>query len=103
MSDLIERPSFFEGQILGAADLQAAVEHAAGQMARHERYLHLWGIATGLTLEATDRTTAAPALAPYVDVTIKSGVAIDGTGREIVLADDMPLSEATFEDANRSE
>ena len=97
---VIERPVFFEGQILGAADLQAAVEHAAGQMARHERYLHLWGIATGLTLEATDRTTAAPAVVPYVDVTIKSGVAIDGTGREIVLAEDTPLSEATFEDAN---
>jgi hypothetical protein len=94
----IERPVFFEGQILGAADLQAAVDHAAGQMARHERYLHLWGIATGLTLEATGVTTASGV--SYVDVMIKSGVAIDGTGREIVLAGDMPLSEATFQDAN---
>ena len=57
---VIERPFFFEGQILGAADLQAAVDHAAGQMARHERYLHLWGIATGLTLEK--RTAARPVL-----------------------------------------
>jgi hypothetical protein len=97
---VIERPIFFEGQILGAADLQAAVEHAAGQMARHERYLHLWGIATGLTLEATGVTTAAPASVPYVDVIIKSGVAIDGTGREIVLAANTPLSEAAFDDAN---
>ena len=95
---IIERPVFFEGQILGAADLQAAVDHAAGQLARHERYLHLWGIATGLTLEATGVTTAAGK--SYVDVIIKSGVAIDGTGREIVLADDTPLSEATFQDAN---
>jgi hypothetical protein len=95
---VIERPVFFEGQILGAADLQAAVEHAAGQMARHERYLHLWGIATGLTLEATAVTTASGV--SYVDVIIKSGVAIDGTGREIVLAEDKPLSEATFQDAN---
>jgi hypothetical protein len=95
---VIERPVFFEGQILGAADLQAAVDHAAGQMARHERYLHLWGIATGLTLEAKGVTTAAGVA--YVDVVIKSGVAIDGTGREIVLAEDTPLSEAMFDQAN---
>lgn len=100
MSDLIERPSFYEGQILGAADLQAAVDHAAGQMARHERYLHLWGIASGLALAKQDRSTAGPPPVPYVEVTIKAGVAIDGTGREVVVADDMPLSEADFDQAN---
>jgi hypothetical protein len=100
MSDVIERPSFYEGQILGAADLQAAVDHAAGQIARHERYLHLWGIASGLTLDKQDRSTAAPQSAPYVEVTIKSGVAIDGTGREVVVPADTPLSEAEFDQGN---
>jgi hypothetical protein len=100
MSDLIERPSFYEGQILGAADLQAAVDHAAGQMARHERYLHLWGIASGLALAKQDRSTAGTPPVPYVEVTIQAGVAIDGTGREVVVADDTPLSEADFDQAN---
>ncbi|HEV7408805.1 MAG TPA: hypothetical protein VGO01_09995 [Bradyrhizobium sp.] len=100
MSDVIERPSFYEGQILSAADLQAAVDHAAGQMARHERYLHLWGIASGLTLDKQDRSTAGPPPQPYVEVTIKSGVAIDGTGREVVVPADTPLSEAAFDEGN---
>jgi hypothetical protein len=100
MGDVIERPSFYEGQILGANDLQAAVDHAAGQMARHERYLHLWGIASGLTLEEQNRSTAAPQSTPYVEVTIKAGVAIDGTGREIVVPEDTPLSEAEFDQEN---
>ena len=50
MSDQIARPVFYEGQILGAVDLQAAVEYSRGQEARHERYLHTWGIASGLEL-----------------------------------------------------
>src|SRR5437868_2619651 len=100
MSDVIERASFFEGQILGAADLQATVDHAVGQMARHERYLHLWGIASGLTLDKQDRSTAGTPPAPYVEVTIKSGIAIDGTGREVVVAQDTPLGEAEFDQEN---
>jgi len=100
VSDLIERPIFYEGQILGAADLQAAVDHAAGQMARHERYLHLWGIASGLTLDKQDRSTAGPPPMPYVEVTITAGLAIDGTGREVVVPQDTPLSEAEFDQEN---
>ena len=45
-----ERPAFFEGQILAAADLTSAVDYGRGQAARHERYLHDWGIAEGLEL-----------------------------------------------------
>jgi hypothetical protein len=100
MNDVIERPTFYEGQILGAADLQAGVDHAAGQMARHERYLHLWGIASGLTLDKQDRGTAGPPPVPYVEVTLKAGVAIDGTGREVVVPEDTPLSEAGFDQSN---
>ena len=48
MAAIIERPTFYEGQILAGADLNAAVDHARGQLARHERYLHLWGVAEGL-------------------------------------------------------
>jgi hypothetical protein len=100
MADPISRPVFYEGQILAAADLQAGVDHAAGQQARHERYLHLWGIAAGLPLNKVPRTTAAPASVPYVEVMVKAGVAIDGHGREIVVPNDTSLSENDFDQSN---
>ena len=43
----IQRPSFFEGQILGAEDLARSVDYAREQDARHDRYLHSWGLAEG--------------------------------------------------------
>ena len=56
-----ERPAFFEGQILAAADLTSAVDYGRAQVARHERYLHSWGIAEGLELTTTPRPIPPPA------------------------------------------
>lgn len=100
MGDSISRPSFFEGQILAAADLQSGIDHATGQLARHERYLHSWGIASGLGLEKAPRSTAAPGSVPYVEVTVKAGIAIDGSGREIAVPADFGLSTNDFEQSN---
>lgn len=94
MSRVIERPLFFENQILGAADLTATVEHSRGQQARHQRYLHLWGIANGLELSAEDDEENGQ---KFKRITLSAGVAIDGTGREIVVPQSEPLSENTFE------
>ena len=90
-----ERPAFFDGQILAAADLTSAVDYGRGQAARHERYLHDWGIAEGLEL-----TTAPDSSGQYVDVTLQPGVAIDGDGREIVVPASVLLSTAEFFIAN---
>lgn len=98
MADRIELPIYYEDQILGAADLNAAVDLSTGQMARHERYLHTWGIAHGLQLQAASKQT--PNNDTYVDVTCTAGVAIDGWGREIVVAEDELLSSASFAQAN---
>lgn len=100
MSAQIERPSFFEGQILGATDLDAGVEHARGQLARHERYLHLWGIAEGLELEGVDKKTATGT--PYQEITLKAGIAIDSSGREVLVAQDTRLPVEEFEQSNRA-
>jgi hypothetical protein len=83
MTNPIARPTFYEGEILPAADLGATVDYARNQMARHSRYLHTWGIASGLVLKD-------PA-------TLTAGVAIDGTGREIVVPDDVQLDPSTFD------
>jgi hypothetical protein len=92
-----ERPAFFEGQILAAADLTGAVDYGRGESARHERYLHSWGIAEGLELtkvSKSDRTGT------YVEVTLGPGVAIDGTGREIVVPEPVLLKTTDFFNAN---
>jgi hypothetical protein len=83
MTNPIARPTFYEGEILPAADLGATVDYARNQMARQSRYLHSWGIAYGLVLKD-------PA-------TLTAGVAIDGTGREIIVPNDVQLDPTTFD------
>jgi hypothetical protein len=93
------RPVFSEGQVLAAADLAATVQHARGVDARHARHLHDWGIAEGLTLVTENRTDPATN-ARYVEVSVSAGMAIDGTGRELVVPSPVVLSEGEFEAVN---
>lgn len=93
MSDLVARPTFYEGEILPAGDLVATVDYGRDQMARHERYLHRYGIAAGLGLTSQSVSGAS---SPYVTVTLSAGVAVDGTGREIVVPADVQLNSTDF-------
>jgi len=94
----VQRPTFFEGQIIAAADLNAAVETARVGLAQHERYLHLPGIAGGLELDAIERQTLNGDT--YQDVTVKPGLAVDGNGRHLALTEAERLSEDVFDQAN---
>jgi hypothetical protein len=78
MTTRVGRPSFFEGQVLRAADLDLGQEYGRGTMARHDRYLHTAGIATGLEL-TLDSSTGVN------EVKLSPGLAIDATGRQIVV------------------
>jgi hypothetical protein len=98
MSD-VQRPAFFEGQVIAAADLTGTVDHARVRDARHDRYLHEWGIAEGLSLTAEPQTDPATN-ARFVTVTLQPGMAIDGTGREIVVPEPVTLQEAQFQEVN---
>jgi hypothetical protein len=101
MSDQIQRPVFYEGQILGALDLEATVDYSRGQEARHERYLHTWGIAAGLDLKKKPKQIETSAgTVDYVEVVLSPGVAIDGRGREIVVAEEKRLVEDDFVQLN---
>ncbi|GAB7044472.1 MULTISPECIES: hypothetical protein [Catenuloplanes] len=93
------RPVFSEGQILAATDLSAIVDAARHRAARHDRYLHDWGIAEGLDLAGASLTDPETGLAS-VEVTLRAGVAIDGTGREVVVPADVALQESAFQDVN---
>jgi hypothetical protein len=98
MATLIERPLFYEGQILGARDLTSAVEHGRGQLARHNRFLHTWGIANGLELSKKNKKTSTGV--DYQEVTLSAGVAVTGTGREVVVPESQRLSEDLFDQLN---
>jgi len=88
MSATIERPSFFEQQILAAADLDAQVEYSRNALARHERSQHIWGVVEGLALTKTNN-----------GFTVAPGIAVDGTGRQIVVETEYPFSNQSFSEA----
>lgn len=74
----LERSRFFDGQRLFASDLQAVEEFNRDMRALHNLSLHRPGIGSGFAISGNkgDR-----------EVVIQPGYAIDGQGREIVLAE----------------
>lgn len=84
------RPQFFEGQFLGAADLTAGVDYTRLRAGRHELGAHIWGIATGLELVEQALPSGA------TQVTITPGYAWDGYGRPIVVLAPERLSADLF-------
>lgn len=74
-----QRPSYYEGQYLEAADLDAAVLYGRVQAARHALGAHTWGIALGL--ELVERALPDGT----VDVSLTPGIAWDGYGRAVVV------------------
>jgi hypothetical protein len=94
MIGTIARPTFYEGEILPAADLVATVDYPREQIARHARYAHSWGIVTGLELTSSPAANAAGV--SYAMVAVDAGLAIDGTGREIIVPDKVQLDPTDF-------
>lgn len=74
----VERLSFFNGQQLFAADLQAIDDFGRGMRWLHNRSLHQPGVGNGfaVTGHSGDR-----------EVSVQAGYAVDAQGREIVLLD----------------
>jgi hypothetical protein len=94
----MERPTFYEGQIVSAVDLNNLLENARIGLAQHERYLHTPGIALGLQLVGTARNTLNGD--PYQEIVVQPGLALDGNGRHLALIETERLSEDAFNDAN---
>jgi hypothetical protein len=100
MSTQVVRPIFNENQVLSAADVNGIVNHARGALARHNRFLHSWGIAYGLQLTAEEREDTS---GKFVEVMVQPGIAIDGQGRELVVTEAFRLSEDVFDQLNVAE
>jgi hypothetical protein len=87
---LPQRPTFSNGQYIGADDLNAAVGYARDEAERLALSGRTWGIATGLALiEITDATGAT-------QMFIEPGIAWDGYGRPIVVISPAPVTADMF-------
>jgi hypothetical protein len=72
----VERPLYFDGQRLTAADLTAGSDYARAMRQLHNRALHGWGIAVGL---------GASGARGDKSVHVEPGLALDCGGRELLL------------------
>jgi hypothetical protein len=79
MPDIEKRLRYFKGQFLKAKDFIDEQEYHSDRLERHTRFLHSPGVANGLEVKG-DINTA--------QVTVTSGTAIDGNGKQIVLIGD---------------
>jgi hypothetical protein len=70
-----ERSRFFTGKLLTADDLQAEQDYFRGKSRLHNRFLHGWGIVSGLGVTIEQGAT----------VVVSPGLAVDCCGNELVL------------------
>lgn len=77
----LERPNWFGGRLLTAADLDLQQSYVRERARRHNRLLHGWGVATGLDV------TAGLDGQLYVS----AGFALDAAGNEIVVPDEVRI------------
>ncbi len=85
-----ERPSFFEGQYLGADDLEAFLKYAREYDARHLLGAHTWGVVAGIDLVEGSSPTGE------VEYFLTPGVAVDGYGRQLVVTTPYKLTTDLF-------
>ena len=78
----LERLRFFSGRLLSADDLQQEQEYFLARLRRQNRFLHGWGVVSGLGVRLSGKDT----------LIIEPGLAIDCAGNEIVLSEKSELS-----------
>lgn len=105
----VPRPCFFDGQLIGADDLNAIVAYFRNRDTVTSRFLGGWGILAGLKLDAPLNavnlgraqhlaTGAMAQLSPNpqilagTTVTVSPGVAIDALGRTLIVCEPVALN-----------
>lgn len=87
-----ERPRFFDGQYIGAADLAAAVDYSRELARQLALGGQSWGICIGLDLVEVANTAGG------FDYFVLPGLAFDGYGRPIVVLSPAPVPAGLFAD-----
>lgn len=99
---MIVRTDYREGQLLRAEDLRDAQSHLRRLRQRHQRTAHGWGIVDGLQLTniireiekvgpTGQRMAGSEEAQDTVNLRVSPGLAIDGFGRELVVAQPIEL------------
>jgi len=89
----IARLYYYQRQFLTAQDFRDEQTYERGISRRHNIAHHTWGIVVGLELLEKPREGDAP----FVDVWLQPGFAIDGYGRQIVVLEPKKLDPADFD------
>jgi hypothetical protein len=71
----LKRPNYFSGKLLTAEDLQDEQNYQRKKQRLHNRYLHGWGVASGLEVSVKGAS-----------IYIAPGLALDCYGNEIVVS-----------------
>jgi hypothetical protein len=77
----MERIKYTSGQLLSAADLTAEQDYFLAKHRRHNRFLHGWGVVSGLSV-GIEKSSA---------IVVSPGVALDCVGNEIHVCDQVRL------------
>ena len=94
MNSFATRPSFAEGQILAAADLARLSTYPRAREERHNRFVHRWGIVTGLDLQTEPIKDSSGN--DFARVFVSPGLAVDGEGRELLVVERIELDPDAF-------
>jgi hypothetical protein len=94
MNGYATRPSFTEGQILAAADLAKLASYPRAREERHNRFVHRWGIVTGLDLRPEPAKDDSGN--DYARIFVAPGLAVDGDGRELLVVERLELDPDEF-------
>jgi hypothetical protein len=73
----LERVNFFAGKLLTADDLSQEQTYHLDRYRRHNRFLHGWGIVSGLGVSVADDST----------LTVDPGLAVDCAGNELAVGE----------------
>src|ERR1041385_3101372 len=105
----LPRPTFFDGQVIGSADLNAVVDYARNQQALLARLLGGWGILGGLRGDSGPglrnsrlatgniaQLSTNPQIVAGTQVQISPGVAIDAAGNRLVVCAPVTLDVAAL-------
>ena len=88
-----ERNHYFTGKFLTARDLTAEQDYFTSRRWLHNRLLHGWGIVCGLGVDHHPNERCK-----HKWLVVRSGIAVDGEGRELVLCKDtavpLPIPDA---------
>jgi hypothetical protein len=94
MNGYATRPSFAEGQILAAVDLAQLSSYPRAREERHNRFVHRWGIVTGLDLQPEPAKDDSGN--DFARIFVSPGLAVDGDGRELLVVERRELDPNEF-------